>query len=124
MSLSIDLRTRIIKAYEIGQGSIRQLAKQFQVGEATVWRLVSRYRKEGEIRPKVSPGRKRKLNEKNLSFLRKLIHKKNDMTLEELREALSKQSSLKVGIMTIHRACERLNLRYKKNAVSSRTTTC
>jgi transposase len=47
MSLSIDLRKRIVKAYEKGEGSIRKLAKSFQVGEASVWRLVSRYQRKG-----------------------------------------------------------------------------
>jgi len=51
MALSLDLRERIIEAYENGEGSIRELAHRFKVGFATVWRLLKRYRTAGEIAP-------------------------------------------------------------------------
>ena len=33
---SLDLRTRIVEAYQTNQGSIRQVAKIFDVGKSTV----------------------------------------------------------------------------------------
>jgi transposase len=44
MALSIDLRKRIIEANENEEGSIRELAKRFKVGFASIWRLLKRYR--------------------------------------------------------------------------------
>ena len=118
MALSLDLRKRIVKAYEQGQGSIRQLAKRFAVGEASVWRLTSRYHKEGEIKPKSPPGRNKTLLEKHQVLLKKWLSEKNDLTLAELRQRLIKTEKVSVSLVTIHKACQRLKMSYKKNAVS------
>lgn len=123
MALSLDLRKRIIKAYEKKQGSVRQLAKRFAVGSASVWRLLSRYQREGEIHPKTPPGRNKKLTEKHASLLKKWLSKQNDLTLEELRQRLLEQEKLEVSIVTIHHACQRLKMSYKKNTISRRATT-
>ena len=45
--LSMDLRNRIIAAYEAGEGSLRGFAKRFDVGPATTNRLWSRYKIKG-----------------------------------------------------------------------------
>jgi transposase len=119
MALSLDLRQRIIKAYEEKQGSVRQLAKRFAVGEASVWRLVSRYQRKGEIEPKKPPGRNKTVLEKHELLLKKWLMKENDLTLEELRQRLSEEANVHVSVVTIHRACHRLEIRYKKNGFSS-----
>jgi DNA-binding transcriptional regulator WhiA len=49
--------------------------------------------------------------------LDRLLCQHPDMTLEQLRSALSKSCSL----VTIHNATKRLNWRYKKNAPCQRT---
>ena len=88
------------------------------MGEASVWRLTSRYQKEGKIKPKTPPGRNRTLLEKHEILLRKWLTEKNDLTLEELRQRLRKTEKLSVSVVTIHKACQRLKMSYKKNAVS------
>jgi transposase len=41
---SADLRRRIVTLYERGEGSIRQLAKRFQVSQDSVRCLIKQYR--------------------------------------------------------------------------------
>ena len=118
MALSLDLRERIIEAYENGEGSIRELAHRFKVGFATVWRLLKRYRTAGEIAPQSPTGRKRKIDKAGLKLIEKLVVKNQDITLSELCEVLAEQLSIHVSLMAVHRACRYLKLRYKKNKLS------
>jgi transposase len=46
-----------------------------------------------------------------------LVKNKPDLTLEEIREALSKECSL----MAVHRELKRLDFRFKKNSEGIRT---
>ena len=54
--LSIDLRTRIISAYQGKEGSLRQLAKRFKVSLSFVRDLTRRHRELGTIEPKPHGG--------------------------------------------------------------------
>ena len=48
---SIELRERVVGAYEAGIGSYPEIAKIFNLGEATVKRWVWRYRAQGDVVP-------------------------------------------------------------------------
>ena len=48
---SIELRERVVGAYEAGMGSYPEIAKLFNLGEATVKRWVWRYRAQGDVVP-------------------------------------------------------------------------
>ena len=48
---SIDLRQRVINAYEAKEGSQRQIAERFQVSHSFVKKLIYRYRQTGTIEP-------------------------------------------------------------------------
>src|SRR6185503_5402084 len=113
MALSLDLRQRIIKAYENREGSIRQLAKRFAIGSASVWRLLKRYQNKGEYSPISPPGRMPIIDEKGLKLIDKLLQKDNDATLQELCKRFAEKTGMNVQIVTMHRACKRLKLNYK-----------
>jgi transposase len=53
---SVELRERVIKAYETGQGSYPAIGALFAVGEATVKRWVWRFHRDGEIAPRPRGG--------------------------------------------------------------------
>lgn len=118
MALSLDLRERIIKAYENEEGSIRQLAKRFAIGSASVWRLLKRYQNKGELTPTSPPGRTPMIDEKGLKLIYGLLQKDNDATLQELCNKFAEKTGMCVQIVTMHRACKRLKLNYKKNFIS------
>src|SRR2546428_13369603 len=50
------LRTRVVLAYEAGEGSYATIAAQFQLGTATVKRWVAQQRREGHVRPRSKAG--------------------------------------------------------------------
>ena len=56
---SIELRERVVGAYEAGIGSYPEIAKIFNLGEATVKRWVWRYRAQGDVVPDKKRGRYR-----------------------------------------------------------------
>ena len=49
-------RTRVVLAYEAGEGSYATIAMQFQLGTATVKRWVAQQRREGHVRPRAKAG--------------------------------------------------------------------
>lgn len=53
---SIELRQRVVEAYERGEGGYILLSRRFCVGEATVRRWVRQYRGVGHVRPRVKAG--------------------------------------------------------------------
>jgi transposase len=118
MALSMDLRERIIKAYENGEGSIRTLAKRFSIGIASVWRLLKCHSTGRSIEAKSPPGRNRIIDDKGHKTIHQLLKEDNDATLEELCKRFAAKTKVKVSIVTMHRACRRLKIKYKKNFAS------
>ncbi len=52
MAYSADLRERVVGAYEAGEGSIRVIAKRFQVHKDTVSNWLRLSRDQGHIWPR------------------------------------------------------------------------
>jgi transposase len=48
---SVELRDRVVRAYEAGEGSHAEIAERFALGEATVKRWVWLKRKKGDVSP-------------------------------------------------------------------------
>jgi transposase len=110
--ISMDLRTRIIEAYDAGEGTRQQIADRFKVSLPMVKKLLAQRKKLGNLEPQNHRcGRKRILDEQDLTWLRETVEKKPDMTLEELTAACRKPCS----IMTISRGLKQLGASYKKN---------
>jgi len=53
---SIELRTRVVDAYESGTGSYPEVAERFDVGEASVKRWVLLRRRGGDVAPTPKAG--------------------------------------------------------------------
>jgi transposase len=86
---SIDLRQRIVRAYENKEGSIRELASRFSVSKDSVHQLLQLYRTTGSVEPiPYKVGAKAKFNDADLVELEKLVAAKNDATLSELCECI------------------------------------
>ena len=50
------LRSRVVQAYEMGEGSYATVATQWYLGTATVKRWVAQQRREGYVRPRPKAG--------------------------------------------------------------------
>jgi len=110
---SIDLRTRVLAAYDSGQYRLNQIAEQFQVTTRWIQKLRQRRQQEGSIAPKPqNQGRKPVFQGKNLKALEQFIEAHPDATLEETKQHFS--GVVQCSIVTIHNTLKGLGWRYKK----------
>lgn len=113
--LSLDLRQRIIAAYESKEGSQRELAERFKVSLSFIRDLRRHQRETGSLQPKPhGGGAVAKLGEEQLSVVSELIAAQPDATLEELCERLAERTDAKVSVPTMQRAIGKLWLTVKK----------
>jgi transposase len=111
---SIDLRKRVLSAYDSDKYSLNQIAKQFQVTTRWIQKLRQQRQQEGSIAPKPqNQGRKPAFRDKHLQQLDDFVKRYPDATLEEIRESFADR--VNCSIVTIHNTLKRLGWRYKKN---------
>ena len=108
---SMDLRERVVAGCDAREGTREQIARRFGVSDGWIRKLLRRRRETGSIAPlPQNPGRKPALNDRQRQRLRRLIERRPDATLKELREALG----LKISIAALDRAVRGLGLTFKK----------
>lgn len=115
-ALSKELREKIVSAYERGAGTITEVADIFGVSERSVARYLQIKRERGDLTPLPLPGRPPILTKINLLTIKEIILSNKDGTLDEHRQAFYNKTGILVTIVTIHNACEILNLPRKKRA--------
>jgi len=117
-TISLDLRERILAAYDADEGTREEVAWRFRVSLGLVKKLLQQRRRRGDLRPQHHrAGRKPRLLEHHRQRLRRLVAEKPARTLRELRAALG----LDCALPTIHYALAALGLNFKKNAARRRT---
>jgi transposase len=98
-TISMDLRQRILKAYDRGDVTREQVAGRFEVSLGMVKKLIQQRRQTGDIAPRHHrSGRKPIIIDSHRRELRALLAKQPDLTLEELRIRLG----LECTIQAIH----------------------
>jgi len=110
---SQDLRDRVLAAAHAGQTHLA-VAARFAVGESTVRSWVRRERVSGSRAARPNRGGRPKLGPAGDAALRALLAERSDRTLAELAEGLRERVSVRVSVMAVWRACERLGLTRKK----------
>ena len=116
---SLEFRKKIVGSYLNNEGSIRQLARRFNVAVSFVQKLLAQHRNEGNLEPKCQGGKVEactKLTEEHLEILKDIVEKDNDATLEEIQANLYEIADLWVSISTISRRLIEMNITRKKNA--------
>lgn len=114
-ALSVDLRERVVAAYERNLGTMDYIAKIFMVGVATIHRLISKKRKGKSLASKPHGGGKSPtLSKSDLELLKEMIDQKHDYTLKELAEELSKRINKKLGVSHIARGLKKIGYSWKK----------
>lgn len=113
--LSIDLRKRVIAAYDADPSQTQEsVSQRFMISQSSVSRILAKHKKKESLVPGRQTGRRCILSEVELDFLKSTLHEKNDMTLAEQTRELEKQRSIKVSVMTVSRALKRMKLTRKK----------
>lgn len=114
---SVDLRQKVIDAYNQQQGSQRQLARRFRVSLSFVQDLLKRYRHDGTIEPRAhGGGRSASFSPEQRVVVAQLVAARNDATLEELSSQVEQHIGVQVSRSTMGRVVQQLNLTWKKNA--------
>jgi transposase len=113
--LSVDLRQRVIAAYQAKEGSQRQLAKRFKVSLSFIRDLTRRYRETSTVEPKPhGGGAVAKLGVPQLPVAKALVEAQGDALLEELCERFAEKTGVNISVSTMHRAIQSLGLSVKK----------
>jgi transposase len=111
---SIDLRKRVMSAYDAGTLSINQIAERFAVSDRWIYKLKLQRDREGSIAPKPqNAGRKPAFSATLLQDLEQYLQDHCDATLEEIREHFSDR--IQCSLQAVANAVSRLGWRYKKN---------
>jgi transposase len=108
---SLDLRERILAAYDAGEGTREDIALRFRISLGMVKKLLQQRRHTGDIAPlHHRAGRKPLIVSEHQRQMRSLLAKKPDLTLRELRAAVS----LGCSVQAIHVVLVKMGLTYKK----------
>ena len=114
---SDDLRCKLLEAYEAGQGTLRELAKQFRVS----WGYSKKIRRQ-----QLRTGRKERPQQKRhgpvgrvtppvQQQLRSAVRQRPDVTLAELQQRIQQNTGVELGRSWLWIWLQRLGLRHKKN---------
>jgi transposase len=119
---SLDLRQKILRAYDQRRGSQRALAALFGVSPSFVEKRLRRRRTSGDSAPRPHAGGRRALcHEAAQAVVRRLVHAQPDATLAELCERLWAQRSLRLSVPTMGRLVIALRLPRKKSRSTPRS---
>lgn len=119
-TISLDLRERILAAYDGGDGTREEMGRRFRVSTGFVKKLLQQRRQTGEIGSRhYRSGRKPLILTSHRERLRGLLADKPDLTLAELRAALG----LACTLPAIHYVLAAMGLTYKKRRSAQRSRT-
>jgi transposase len=116
ITISEDLRTRVVTAYQSGQTTMQAVADRFAVKRGWVNEIVQRYKRTGSVAPSPRGGSAlAKLGEAYYPVLVDIVAQHNDATLAEIAVQLAERTGVKVSQATICRALQKIELSRKKN---------
>ncbi len=112
---SLDLKERVVAAYERCGHTYAEVAELFRVGQATVSRYLRLKRETGSVaRRPHGGGQKRLLSDIDLRRLRSLVERHPDWTTFEFLDAVNATRTRHVSRSTIVRALAALGFTRKK----------
>ncbi|HEY0546003.1 MAG TPA: helix-turn-helix domain-containing protein, partial [Pyrinomonadaceae bacterium] len=78
---SLDLRQRVVQAYEHGHGSIPEIATRFGVGTAFVKKMLRQWRATGDLAPLAHGGGKPPgLTRRQRQLLKRQVRQQSDIS--------------------------------------------
>ena len=110
--LDHDLRIRLVAAVESGM-SCRAAARRFDVGDATVIRLMRRYRETGSVRPAKMGGHRPRVLEDERNWILARIAEEPDITTRALADELAERG-IKVSHVSVWNLLKRAEQSHKK----------
>jgi len=119
-TLSLDLRRRIVAAYDRGDGTRQQIADRYDVSLGMVKKLLQQRRRTGDIGAQHHrSGRAKTITDEHRARLRQLVADTPDISLEELRAAIDVDCT----VQAIFYALKGMDLTLKKRLSCQPNTT-
>lgn len=112
--LSQDLRQRIIKAREEGEGT-GEVCQRFGVSRKSVERFWNEHRRTGQCLPKQIGGYRPARLAPHDRKLQRWIQTQPDLSLAELQKRCLDQLQVTIGLTALWHHLRRLGLSFKKN---------
>jgi putative transposase len=111
----LELRERAVAAYETGEGSYTEVARQLRVDRSTLIRWVQQARATGSVAS--APKRGGWTSPIDASLLERLIRERPDMTTDELTRAYNREVGRRARVhrSSVLRALHRQQFVFKKN---------
>lgn len=116
MAYSVDLRNRVVSAYQQKKGSLEQMAHRFLVSPSSVSRWVGTTKRGEPLSAKHSPGRNRVI--KDPEKIKRLWDEDPDAFQHEIAARYQEQEGKTVSRATIGRTKQRMGWSRKKRASS------
>jgi len=114
--LSLDIRQRVIVAYNSGKYSMKEVAARFLIGRSTVLKLVHQCHETGSVAPLKVGARALPIwtDEATHEIVRHMVAENNDRTLAEYCDLLEEQSGVRISISQMCKLLFQLKLFRKK----------
>lgn len=115
LAYSVDLRKRVVAAYERGATTIVEIGEQFAVGQTFVKKMLRQYRGTGDLAPLPQrAGAKKRLTAKQRSWLQRQVEYVPEATITELQERLRAEKQALISRATVCRELQAIALPRKK----------
>lgn len=112
---SMDVRQRIITAWQAGEGK-QSLSRRFQVGYTTVKRYIRQWQERGQVAPKPhGGGQPRAVDAAGEQVVREVLGQQADLTDAERAQRYRERTGKQVSKSAMHRAVRRMGLTRKKS---------
>ena len=116
---SVDLREKVVNAYQSENISVRKLAVNFGVGKAFVQKMLRQYREKGPVNPAKQGTRKKAVLSDSSTQLVALVEQYPDATLAEYCEYWLESQGQLVSSSMMCRELHKLNLTRKKKRLGA-----
>ena len=123
--LSNDLRERIVAAYQAGGLTYDDVAERFQVGPATVNRLLRRVRETGSVAPRTGSrlGPPPLIGPEQRAWIVAMLEDTPDITGDDIVFRLLEERQFKVGRTTVFRVISECGYTRKKKPSARKKAT-
>lgn len=120
--LSLDLRRRVVAAYLAGEGSYAEIAVRFGIGEASVSRLLRRFRNTESLEPDPhGGGNPARIGPDDVSIVAEIVAANPDGTVAELAQAWTARTRRPISRSSMLRALRRFGFTLKKRPSTPRS---
>jgi transposase len=113
-AVSKEVREKIIRSYELGVGTIDEIAHIFELHPRTIAKYLQIHRDGKDLSPKPHTGRPPVITNDELGIIKSIVMSNKDGTLQNYADAFKEKTGIEVTYVTIYFACKKLNIRRKK----------